>query len=467
MPFKYHPPTREHCHVCEELTQARAKSPIIDSHNGKASSAGNFSIHNWYYFVLGYSPEFPDYILKKYGGDQDSFIVDPFMGTGTTLVACKSKGIPSGGVDANDFFVDVANTKLNWAIDLKIVKEVRDSLFRKILDQYSLFDFSNGNGHKPIEGTQIALFESKEKYAESIQDYAARHRMEMLDPRYISDKPFARWNLIKELIHNDIPDGEVKRFYNLAIASILVPSSNVRYGPGFGLIKPKDDIDVYSLFRNKVDQMISDLERVTDTQRNTSTRVIKGDSRQISSYFEPNSVDMMITSPPYPGDHEYTKHTRLELIAMDYAKDLEEFRVIKKRMLRGSTTNIYSKDNDRENVKHIQDIKKITELIDERLKMDGATSGFEKLYTKLVWEYFGGMSLALKEAHKVLKPGGTFHLLVSDSHAFKMVHIQTAKLLADIGLDVGYNDVRIELWQDKVSTSHRYDLKENILTLVK
>jgi len=39
--------------------------------------------------------------------------------------------------------------------------------------------------------------------------------------------------------------------------------------------------------------------------------------------------------------------------------------------------------------------------------------------------------------------------------------------LADIALDVGYSDVHIELWQDKVSTSHKYDLKENILTLVK
>jgi DNA modification methylase len=467
MPFKYHPPTREHCHVCEELTKTRTDPSIIDTHSGKASSAGNFPFHNWYYFVLGYSPEFPDYILNKYGISKKSFVVDPFMGTGTTLVACKSKEIPSGGVDANDFFVDVANVKLNWTVDLESLKDIRDTFSRKILDQYSLYNFSNG--YKSLQGTQIPLFEAKGEYKNknSAEEYAAVHRAKMLDVRYISDKPFAKWHIIKELINNDLPDGEVKQFYNLAISSILVPSSNVRYGPGFGLIKPKDDIDVYSLFINKVDKMIFDLEGATKSARKTPTKVIKGDSRQISSYFEPNSIDMMITSPPYPGDHEYTKHTRLELIAMGYAQNLDEFRVIKKRMLRGSTTNLYNHDNDRENVKHIQDIKDITDLIAERLKTDGATSGFEKLYTKLVWEYFGGMSIVLRDALKVLKSGGTFHLLVSDSHAFKMVHIQTAKLLADIGLDVGYSDVHIELWQDKVSTSHRYDLKENILTLVK
>ena len=49
----------------------------------------------------------------------------------------------------------------------------------------------------------------------------------------------------------------------------------------------------------------------------------------------------------------------------------------------------------------------------------------------------------------------------------KMVHIQTASILAHIALDAGYSDVHIELWQDKVSTSHKYNIKENILTLVK
>ena len=467
MPFKYHPPTREHCHICEELTQARTKPPIIDTHNGKASSAGNFPFHNWYYFVLGYSPQFPNYILEKYRATEESFVVDPFMGTGTTLIACKTKNIPSGGVDANDFFYDVATTKLNWNINLELIKKIRYDLLHKIPESYSDFDFSNGNGSSRNQAAQLSLFEAKGSYRQNTHEYDAHYRMKMLDPRYISEKPFVKWHIIKELIKASVEESEIKDFFNLALASILVPVSNVRYGPGFGLVTQKDDVDVYSLFRHKIDQMISDLEMVKESQKRTPSRVIKGDSREISTYFEPESVDLMVTSPPYPGDHEYTKHTRLELIAMDYAHNIDDFRVIKKRMLRGSTTNLYNQDNDQQYVKHNQNIAKITQLIDDRLKADGATSGFEKLYVKLVWEYFGGMSLVFQSALKILKHGGTFHLLVSDSHSFKMVHIQTAQILAEIGLDVGFSDAHIELWQDKVSTSHKYDLKENILTLVK
>ena len=101
------------------------------------------------------------------------------------------------------------------------------------------------------------------------------------------------------------------------------------------------------------------------------------------------------------------------------------------------------------------------------MKRDNATSGFEKFYTKLVWEYFGGMYKVFKNAHTALKKYGKFSLLVSDSHAFKMVHISTAEILEEIGLHIGYSESNIELWQHKNSTSHKYSMRENCITLTK
>ena len=69
------------------------------------------------------------------------------------------------------------------------------------------------------------------------------------------------------------------------------------------------------------------------------------------------------------------------------------------------------------------------------------------------------------EAKKVLKPGGRFSLLVSDSHAFKMVHICTAEILSEVAKLAGFDNSEIELWQLKTSTSHKYQLFENILTV--
>jgi DNA modification methylase len=213
--------------------------------------------------------------------------------------------------------------------------------------------------------------------------------------------------------------------------------------------------------------MITDLEVLSPEAKSTCANVFLGNSRELEAILPKDSIDLMITSPPYPGDHEYTKHTRLELIFMNYASSLKDFRRIKERLMRSATTNIYRSDNEAQFVRDIKSISEATELIDRRLKDSNATSGFEKLYTKLVWEYFGGMFLNLRGVQQALKKGGKIYLLISDSHAFKMVHIETAKILAEIGLKVGFEKFEIRLWQDKISTSHKYHIPENILILTK
>lgn len=466
MPFKYNPPTRTECKVCEHLHEHDEVKSIIDSHSGKASSANNFPFHNWFNFVLGYSPEFPDYIVRREKISSSDLVFDPFMGSGTTLVCCKIMGIPSQGIDANDFMVEAAKTKLNWNVDVKAVKKYRDCLLKQIEDAYGEYKWEDEIGAAVARG-QLSLPAIHNNGKESYRDYVKGHRPEMLVDKYISDKPLAKASLIDDVIKANLKDGAIKSLFDLALTSIIVPVSNVRYGPGFGVIKPKDDKDVLGIFAGKLNRMIADLESVRDQQRATPSDATLGDARRLSDHFERDSVSLMITSPPYPGDHEYTKHTRLELIFRGYATNLNEFRTIKKRMLRASTTNLYNDDNDREPVLHFDSIRAATDLIKERLEHDGATSGFEKLYTKLVWEYFGGMYKTLEECLRLLKAGGKIALLVSDSHAFKMVHIQTAKILQEIGEKVGFVNTEILPWQLKTTTSHRYELRENILILTK
>lgn len=457
--FSFHAPTRQHCHICESYSQDELG--ILDAHKAKASSASKFPVHNWFYFVLGYSPDFPNFLLDREKVNESTKIVDPFMGTGTTLIACKDRGIISGGVDANNYFYDVVKAKTNWNIDT----DKAEILFNNIIEEYqnNILIFSENDKIPNSENNQLDIFENKI----SFKSYAAQHRPEMLVEKYLSDIPFVKLLLIKQAINKLVKEVDLLDFFNLAISSIIVPVSNVRYGPGFGVGKAKYDVDVIDYFTKKIQQMINDLNQKTTSQKNTKVDFHLGDAREISKYFEKNSVDLMITSPPYPGDHEYTKHTRLELIFMDYANNLKEFRTIKQRMIRGSTTNIYKDDNDKELVQKFDSIKDIVELIDFRLKEDNATSGFEKLYTRLVQEYFGGMYKHFLESYKILKPGGKYSLLVSDSHAFKMVHIETAKILAEMALDIGFSDTKIELWQSKKTTSHSYLLRENIVTLIK
>lgn len=459
MAFSYHPPTRSECSVCASLL-ANDTKPLVDNGKGKASSAADFAIHNWYNFVLGYSPEFPNYFLTKESATPSDLVVDPFVGAGTTLVCCKYRGIPSKGIDANDFMVDAARTKLFWHLKGSKLKECKNQILERVFYLANRVNWDEGD-----TASQPSLWDSPDK--EAYRTYAERLRPCMLPERYISDKPFARSKIIDEAIERVVTGQHERDFFYLALWSILLPVSNVRYGPGFGVITPRQDADVFQLFSSKVDRMIADLEYLTEDQRDTPSDVVLGDTRNLSRFLAPESASLMVTSPPYPGDHEYTKHTRVELVFRGTASSRSDFRTIKRRMLQASTTNIYRDLDDSHAVTDIMSIKAVTDLIHERLVHDGATSGFEKLYTKLVWQYFGGMCRSLEEIDSVLKPKGKIALLVSDSHAFKMVHIQTAEILKEIGLRLGFVNPEIILWQLKTSTSHKYYLRENILVLQK
>jgi DNA modification methylase len=462
MPNEYVPPTRDKCAICEDLDD---KEPIVSQKDGKASDADNFPIHNWYNFVLGYTPRFPQYILEREEIDSSDFVVDPFTGSGTTNVECKDKGIPSAGVEATDFFSMVAETKLTWGINLKLIKEAYSEIKHELRKEYSRYKWNNRSEESTLDDYTNDIERSKDP-----QEYEDKHRSDRVSDRYMKTESFVKLHTLKTKIEERKWESKrVERLFMTALGSIVVPCSHARYGPGFGISKKSGTTDVLREFTKKMDTIIEDLEEKQQSSEKVETEaeIYHGDSRKLSKYFEDESVDYLVTSPPYPGDHEYTKHSRLELMLLDKATTIEEFREIKKRMIRGSTTNIYVDDEERKNVEHNEHIQAVTEEIERRINEDNGTSGFEKKYTDVVWEYFGGMYNTFEQAYEVLDEGGKFVLLVADSHAFKMVHIRSSEILSEIAQEVGFEESSRELWQHKASTGHDYKYRENILTLKK
>jgi len=100
--------------VCENLALTDSRKPIIEAIAGKSSDANGYPFHDWYNFVLGFTPTFPKYMLDTAELTSDDIVLDPFVGSGTTQLVCKLNGIESIGVDANDFMVYAAREKLNW-----------------------------------------------------------------------------------------------------------------------------------------------------------------------------------------------------------------------------------------------------------------------------------------------------------------------------------------------------------------
>jgi hypothetical protein len=192
MPNEYVPPTRDKCAICEDLDD---KEPIVSQKDGKASDADNFPIHNWYNFVLGYTPRFPQYILEREEIDSSDFVVDPFTGSGTTNVECKDKGIPSAGVEASDFFSMVAETKLTWGINLKLIKEAYSEIKHELRKEYSRYKWNNRSEESTLDDYTNDIERSKDP-----QEYEDKHRSDRVSDRYMKTESFVKLHTLKTKI---------------------------------------------------------------------------------------------------------------------------------------------------------------------------------------------------------------------------------------------------------------------------
>jgi SAM-dependent methyltransferase len=73
--------------------------------------------HDWYRFVLSYPPHLVRHYLDRFGLGEGSCVLDPFCGTGTTLVEAKKQGVASVGIEANPMAAFASRVKTTWDVD--------------------------------------------------------------------------------------------------------------------------------------------------------------------------------------------------------------------------------------------------------------------------------------------------------------------------------------------------------------
>src|SRR5260221_198017 len=73
--------------------------------------------HDWYRFVLSFPAHLVRTYIDRFGLETKSIVLDPFCGTGTTLVECKKAGIPSCGIEPNPMAAFASRTKVDWEIN--------------------------------------------------------------------------------------------------------------------------------------------------------------------------------------------------------------------------------------------------------------------------------------------------------------------------------------------------------------
>lgn len=251
----------------------------------------------------------------------------------------------------------------------------------------------------------------------------------------------------------------------LALAKALVTSiSNLQFGPEVGVGPAKADAPVVSAWLRLVNQMAQDL-RALGSRVQVPARVHHADSRDLSTLIEPNSIDTVITSPPYPNEKDYTRTTRLETILLGFIASKKELQALKRTMVRSNTRGVYKEDADHQVVAEHSEIQRIAEAIEARRIELGKTSGFERLYAKVTKLYFGGMARHFAELRQVLRPNAHLAYVVGDQASYLRIMIRTGQLLASLAEQLGYEVVRIDLFRTRLATATREQLREEVVIL--
>ncbi|MBI3578577.1 MAG: DNA methyltransferase [Ignavibacteriales bacterium] len=414
------------------------------------------AFHTWYQFVLGYPPHLIRYYVYKFSISPDDLVLDPFCGTGTTNVECKKLGIDSLGLEANPVVFFASKVKTNWQHSSSDLRQAfRDVIgsASSTLDKFGLPE-------------DVSLFVHPQKGKSlSIEPSLTEDQRAVLPKDFISPKPLRRVLILKECIER-VSDEKIKDVLLLALANLVVNhAGNVAFGPEIYTTKPKKDAPVLDYFYRLVDRMICDLD--SQPPMNGNAEIIHGDARQISDYF-PNhfgQVNFIITSPPYPNEKDYTRTTRLESVVLGLISSKQGLRALKNQLLRSNSRNIFVTDNDQDYVKSFDSITRIAKEVEEKRIYLKKTSGFEKLYHKIVKHYFGGMYRHLESLKPLLAPNARIAYVVGDQMSFFRTHIPTAKILAEIAESLGYKVEEIELWRTRLSTATKMQIEENVLIL--
>ena len=412
-------------------------------------------VHDWYRFVLSFPPHLVRDYLGRLGACPSETILDPFCGTGTTLVECKKLSIRSVGIESNPLAHLASSVKVDWSADpagLLDYAEQVVTLVRKTLEQQGISEWSGlplftaaRPEHPPLVGLRPEQFK-------------------LLLKDSISPLPLHKTLLLLDAIDRQ-GDRQMQQYGRLALASALVRCiGNLKFGPEVGVGKVKEDAPVFDAWLDRIRSMASDIGLVRD-RIDVTAQVIKGDSRKIDRILEPQSIDAVITSPPYPNEKDYTRTTRLESVILGLIRDKQDLRSLKQDLVRSNTRGVYKSDTDDLEVADNAEIRNIAEAIERRRVELGKTSGFERLYPRVTQLYFGGMARHLASLRPVLKPGARLAYVVGDQASYLRVMIRTGRLLAELAQSLNYTVTGIDLFRTRLSTVTGEQLREEVVLL--
>jgi 16S rRNA G966 N2-methylase RsmD len=387
-------------------------------------------IYSWFKYKEGFTARLVNYIFDKLKIENGT-LLDPFAGAGAALFAARLRGINSVGIEVlpvGVFSIEAKNRILNNK-STTFIKEIRKILNNDFLKFYTpQLKFKNipiTNGAFPIENERKLL--GYLNYCKKIKDNDLKMALLFLGFCVLENISYTR------------KDGQYLRW---DFRSDRKRSENLF---NKGTIYSFDDA-----IKEKLNQIIFDLTsdeeqfdflKMDKNVQKVKMNIIAGSCLEILPTLKANSVDIVVTSPPYCNRYDYTRTYALELMYLGFTD--EQIKKFRQTMLSCTVENkdkvnflkdLYFKNKNNAGFEKVNSVfdhqKALHEVLNilDKLAFNGKLNNSN--ISRMVRNYFYEMCFVVFEISRLIRKNGYF-VMINDNVQYSGHEVPVDLILSD------------------------------------
>lgn len=391
--------------------------------NPKRSPKEN-SRTNWFSYYAGFSPDFVLNVINSIIKEPHTCIADPWNGGGTTTTIANALGFESKGVDLNPVMIVAAKACLLNSLEIPSISPLTNDIIKKTpYIKSKLSDTDPLNNWLTIEGTQ--QFRCLEGAIKKL----------LIEPQY--------HNLIKTLEEGGTGLSSLTCFFYIGLFRVLrntikpFQSSNPTWIKTAKSHADRININkkyLLTAFKNEISIMTQEMKHDALYNGVTNARTDFSVANSELLPWETESIDLIITSPPYCTRIDYAVATMPELAILGSGTETG-YTELRRKLI--GTTTVPEIDIEVNNKWGETCISFLNNVYDHESKAS------RSYYFKSHTQYFKSIYNSIAEIKRVLKKDGKCITVLQDSF-YKNIHNDLATIFSEMTLSHNLSVVRKE-----------------------